>query len=383
MKVISLNSKHNEHHYPIDLIDSSLFFISKSTTVFPVSNFTINEKRGSRTKTIHSVKDGIEFPYEFPYLNYATRSISSHQVYYTFYRFHLISKIVEEVGTVNFPFDVELEGVFMTSNEVMFSIRKVDHANFDEDEEVAVYLFDAKKQKTYLIPDKSLSYSISTPTIFEHKGDQYLLLNPFYVETWEKEDIYKNTGYYTPIDENEYISIIPLKQFVKDVKAGMSLRPLIIEEKKEDGFVRVIAENMESIYYIRKDFSLKKEELVELNKDTLNKRSYLLPNGFSYHSIRIFNDNVYFVSTEEDYFYSPIKKEIFRLEHTYFEHLSGVMNVYIHHVDTRYIVADCWTRNNQEDRFYVAMVDKETRSVSYYNDKTLGCEVYEDTVVIF
>ncbi|MFD1735282.1 hypothetical protein ACFSCX_01770 [Bacillus salitolerans] len=381
MKVISLKQKDTEQIQPIDLIDSSLFYISKSTSVFPVSNFTIYEKKGARTKAIHTVQDGIEFPYEFPYLSYATRTVSSHQVYYTFYRFHLISKLVEEIGTVHYPADVELEGIFMTSQEVMYYIRKVkDH---DEDDEITYYLFDAKKQKDYVLLEHFLANSISTPTVYEYDEEWYLVFNPFYLETWEKEDLYRKKLTETTLPSEEFISIIPLKQFIKEAKAGTPISGILIEEKKHDGFVRVIAENGDSIFYVRKNYLDQKEELVELSKQTFAKKSYPLPTGFSYHSIRVFNEHVYFVSTEEDYFYSPIKKEIFRIDHTYFEHLIGVMNVYVHYVDHQYIVADCWTRNNQEDRFYVAVVDKENRSVMYFDGKSLGCEVFDQTVVIY
>jgi hypothetical protein len=379
MKVISLKQKPNEYHYPIDLIDSSLFYLSKTTTVFPVADFTIFEKKVQRTKAIHTVKDAIEFPYEFPFISYATRSLSTQQVFYTFYRYNLLSKDLEEVGSVHYPFDAELEGVFMTQTEVMYIIRKMDQDDYDD--EITFYLFDTKKQKQYVIHDTTFHDSISTPTLFLHKGESYLLLNPYFTETWEKED--DSSHHESFMKEDEFIGVIPLKQYIRDVKAGTPIHATIIEEKNKNGFVRVIAENPESIFYIRKDFSTKKEELIELNKDTFQRKSYLLPSGFSYHSIRIFNDTVYFVSTDEDYFYSPMKKEIFRLEHTYFQHLSGVMNVYVHYLDQRYIVADCWTRNHGEDLFYVAIVDKETRHIQYFEDKTLGCEVYDQTVVIY
>lgn len=70
MNIISLKQtqKHNEYFYPIDMIDSSLFYLSKTTTVFPVANFSIYEKRGKRTKEIHTVKNAIEFPYEYPFV---------------------------------------------------------------------------------------------------------------------------------------------------------------------------------------------------------------------------------------------------------------------------------------------------------------------------
>lgn len=199
----------------------------------------------------------------------------------------------------------------------------------------------------------------------------------------EKEDLFHRHDFSSQVKENEYVGIISLKQFIKNVKAGQSIEPLLIENTLRNGFVRVIAENVESIFYVRKDFETKIEELIELNKDTLQKSSYLLPAGFSYHSIRIFNDSVYFVSTDEDYFYSPMKREIFRLEHTYFQHLSGIMNVYVHYLDKQYIVADCWTRNHEEDLFYVAIVDKDKRTVQYFVDQSLGCEVYDQTVVIY
>jgi hypothetical protein len=261
----------------------------------------------------------------------------------------------------------------------MYIIRKMDQDDYDD--EITFYLFDTKKQKQYVIHDTTFHDSISTPTLFLHKGESYLLLNPYFTETWEKED--DSSHHESFMKEDEFIGVIPLKQYIRDVKAGTPIHATIIEEKNKNGFVRVIAENPESIFYIRKDFSTKKEELIELNKDTFQRKSYLLPSGFSYHSIRIFNDTVYFVSTDEDYFYSPMKKEIFRLEHTYFQHLSGVMNVYVHYLDQRYIVADCWTRNHGEDLFYVAIVDKETRHIQYFEDKTLGCEVYDQTVVIY
>lgn len=243
-----------------------------------------------------------------------------------------------------------------------------------------IYMMQRNK-KQFVINDQSMHESISTPTIFLHKNEPYILHNPFYSETWEKEDYFRG-GLRSRL-EREFVGVYPLKQFIKDVKAGIPFQPLIIEEKDCGGFVRVIAENADSIFYIRKNFTTQKEELVELNKDSFQQRNYFLPDGLSYHSIRIFNDNVYFVSTEEDYFYSPMKKEIFRLEHTYFQHLSGVMNVYVHYLDHRYIVVDCWTRNHGEDLFYVAIVDKETRKVQYFQDKTLGCEVYDQTVVIY
>jgi hypothetical protein len=380
MKVISLKQNPNIYHYPIDLIDSSLFYLAKTTTVFPVADFTIFEKKGQRTKAIHSVKDAIEFPYEYPYISYATRSISTNQVFYTFFRYNLISKDLEEVGSVHYPFDAELEGVFMTQTEVMYIIRKMDQDDYDDD--TTFYLFDTKKQKQYVIHDSTFHDSLSTPTLFLHKGESYLLLNPYFTETWEKEDV-SSYNHDDLMKEDEFIGVIPLKQYIKDVKAGTPIHATIIEERNKGGFVRVIAENPESIFYIRKDFGTKKEELIEFNKDSFQRKSYLLPSGFSYHSIRIFNDTVYFVSTDEDYFYSPMKKEIFRLEHTYFQHLSGVMNVYVHYLDQRYIVADCWTRNHGEDLFYVAIVDKQTRHIQYFEDKTLGCEVYDQTVVIY
>ncbi|MFZ3589197.1 hypothetical protein ACOI1C_07865 [Bacillus sp. DJP31] len=379
MKVLTLKQKQNENHYPIDLIDSSLFYLSKTTTVFPVADFTIYEKKGQRSKAIHTVKDAIEFPYEYPFISYAVRNISTHQVFYTFFRYNLVSKEQHEVGTVHYTFDAELEGVFMTDTEVMYIIRKIDESDYDDD--TTFYLLDAKKQKQYVIKEPSFQDSISTPTIFSHKGDPYLLLNPYYFETWEKEDHFRLKGQL--FKEKEYIAVMPLKHFIRDVKAGAPLNTLLIEEKNKGGFARVIAENGDSIFYVQKDFSTKKEELIELSKDTLQKKSYFLPSGFSYHSIRIFNDNVYFASIDEDYFYSPMKKEIFRLEHTYFQHLSGVMNVYVHYLDHRYIVADCWTRNNGADLFYVAIIDKETRNVQYFEDKALGCEVYDQTVVIY
>lgn len=378
MKVISLKNKSNDHYYPIDFIDSSLFYLSKLTTIFPVADFTIYEKNKQRSKAIHNVKDAVEFPYEYPYVSYATRAVSSNQVFYTFYRFHLLSKELREIGSVHFPFDAELEGVFMTDNEVMFTIRKMDPNNYED--EVTHYLFDAKKDRQYVINDPTFHHSISTPTLFTHKGETYLLLNPYFAETWEKEE---QVRYQDAKREKEFIGVISLKQYLKDVKADHPIQPLIIEEKDQLGFVRVIAENVESIYYIRKDFNSKTEELMELNKDTFEKKSYQLPSGFSYHSIRIFNDTVYFVSTDEDYFYSPMKKEIFRLEHTYFQHLPGVMNVYVHYLDERYIVADCWTRNHSEDIFYVAIVDKQERNIQYFEDKTLGCEVFDQTIVIY
>jgi hypothetical protein len=382
MKVISLKQNQEQYHYPLDLIDTSLFYLSKTTTVFPLSDITIHEKKGQRTKTIHSVKDAIEFPYEYAYFSYATRTLSANTAFYTFYRLNLLSKEVHEVGTVHYPFDVELEGIFMTDTEVMYSISKIIASDYED--ETTYYLFDAKKQKEYVIQDSFLRGSISTPTIFLHKGEQYLLLNPFYSETWEKEDYFRNQSRLTEVNkENENISIISLKQYIRDIKTETPIRSSVLDEKGIDGFIRVIAENGESIFYIRKDFKTKKEELIELNKETFQKKSYLLPVGFSYHSIRIFNDNVYFVSTEEDYFYSPMKKEIFRLEHTYFGHLDSVMNVYVHYLDHRYIVADCWTRNNGEDLFYVAIVDKETRDIQYFVDKSLGCEVYDQTVVVY
>jgi hypothetical protein len=379
MKVISLkNNSSSEHYYPIDLIDSSLYYLSKTTTVFPVADLTIFEKKGQRTKAIHSVRDAIEFPYEFPFLNYAVRIVSTNQVFYTFYRFHLLSKEVYEIGSVHFPFDAELEGVFMTQSEVMFIIRKMDPSNYDD--EVTYYLFDGKKDKQYVINDMTFHESISTPTIFTHKGEPYLLLNPFYSETWEKEDLARTQE--SPKGK-EYIGVISLKQYIKDVKAEFPIHPYILDEMDGNGFIRVIAENAEFIYYIRKEFHFKKEELIELNKDTFQRVSYPLPSGFSYHSIRIFNGTVYFVSTEEDYFYSPMKKEIFRLEHTYFQHLPGVMNVYVHYLDERYIVADCWTRNHGEDLFYVAIIDKKARNIQYFEDKALGCEVIDQTVVVY
>ncbi|MBM7659786.1 hypothetical protein JOC85_000553 [Bacillus mesophilus] len=379
MKVISLkNNSSNEHYYPIDLIDSSLFYLSKTTTVFPVADFTIYEKKGQRTKAIHSVRDAIEFPYEFPFLSYAVRIVSTNQVFYTFYRFNLLSKEISEIGSVHFPFDAELEGVFMTQSEVMFIIRKMDPNSYDD--EVTYYLFDGKKDKQYVINDTTFHESISTPTIFAHKGEPYLLLNPFYSETWEKEDLARNQD---SLKVKEYIGVISLKQYIKDVKAEFPIHPYILDEMGGNGFIRVIAENADYIYYIRKEFHQSKEELIELNKDTFQKNSYPLPKGFSYHSIRIFNDTVYFVSTEEDYFYSPMKKEIFRLEHTYFQHLPGVMNVYVHYMDERYIVADCWTRNHGEDLFYVAIIDKKARDIQYFEDKSLGCEVIDQTVVIY
>ncbi|WP_246938635.1 hypothetical protein [Bacillus pinisoli] len=378
MKVITLKNNTNEHYYPIDLIDSSLFYLSKVTTIFPVADFTIYEKNKNRTKEIHTVKDAVEFPYEFPYVSYATRTVSSNQVFYTFYRFHLLSKELHEIGSTHFPFDAELEGVFMTDHEVMFIIRKMDPSSYEDD--VTHYLLDAKKEKQFVINDHTFHDAISTPTLFTHKGDTYLLLNPYYMETWEKED---HARYHELNKEKEFIGVISLKQYMKDVKSDYPIHPLIIDETDRNGFIRVIAENADSIYYIRKDFPTNKEELIELNKDDFGKRSYLLPKGFSYHSIRIFNDTVYFVSTEEDYFYSPMKKEIFRLEHTYFQHLPGVMNVYVHYLDERYIVADCWTRNHGEDLFYVAIVDKQERKIQYFEDKALGCEVYDQTIVIY
>jgi hypothetical protein len=384
MKVISLKQKQkqNQNYYPVDFIDTSLFYLSKTTTIFPVADITVFEKKGQRSKAIHSVKDAIEFPYEYPYISYATRAFSANTAFFTFYRFNLLSKEVVEVGTVHYPFDVELEGIFMTDSEVMYSISRMTESDYDE--EITFYLFDAKKQKQYIIKDPSLNDSVSTPTVFLHKGEQYLLLNPFYSETWEKEDYYRSkSSLAEPPKEDEFVGILSLKQYIKDIKADHPIHATILDEKGKDGFVRVIAENGEAIFYIRKDFTSKKEELVELNKDTFEKKSYLLPLGFSYHSIRIFNDNVYFVSTEEDYFYSPMKKEIFRLEHTYFQHLDGVMNVYVHYLDHRYIVADCWTRNHGEDLFYVVIVDKETRKVQYFMDKSLGCEVYDQTVIIY
>ncbi|WP_456275894.1 hypothetical protein [Bacillus sp. AK128] len=378
MKVISLKNKSNEHYYPIDLIDTSLFYLSKTTTIFPIADFTVFEKKGQRSKAIHSVKDAIEFPYEFPYLNYAVRIMSTNQVFYTFYRFHLISKELSEIGSVHFSYDAELEGIFMTETEVMYLVRKMDPNDYED--EVTYYLFDAKKEKQYVIHDNSLQDSISTPTIFNHQGEAYLLLNPYYSETWEKEDQAK---YQELQKTNEFIGVLPLKQYIKNIKADFPISPTIIEEINQNGFVRVIAENEDFIYYIRKNFPSKKEELVELSKDSFLKKSYPLPSGFSYHSIRIFNDTVYFVSTDEDYFYSPMKKEIFRLEHTYFQHLPGVMNVYVHYLDEQYIVADCWTRNHGEDLFYVAIIDKHARDIQYFKDKALGCEVFDQTVVIY
>ncbi len=379
MKVLHLKQNQNETHYPIDLIDSSLFYLSKTSTVFPVADFTIYENKGQRSKTIHSVKNAIEFPYEYPYINYAVRMLSNQQVFYTFFRFNLLSKNLKEVGTVHYSFEAELEGIFMTDTEVMYTISEIDEIDYED--ETTIYLLDAKKQKQYVINEPTLQNSISTPALFLHKGDSYLLLNPYYMETWEKEDNFRQRGKLK--SENEYIAIIPLKHFIRDIKAGSPLNLFFIEEIDENGFSRVIAENGDSIFYIRKDFISKKEELVELNKDTLQKKYYFLPSEFSYHSIRIFNDNVYFVSIDEDYFYSPMKKEIFRLEHTYFQHLSGIMNVYVHYLDQRFIVADCWTRNNGVDLFYVAIIDKELRRIQYFEDKTLGCEVYDQTVIIY
>lgn len=382
MNVISIKENKNLNYtqYPIDLIDTSLFFVSKSTTTYPLADMTIYERKGQRTREIHSINSAIDFPYEYPFVSYATRSSSANVAFYTFYRFNLINKELHEVGTIHFPQDVELEGIFMTDSEVMYSIFNKD----DEDDENSLQLFDAKKQRVYTIEDRYLRSSISTPTIFHRKGEPHLLLNPYLVDTWESEESFRRKGELPDLTiHNEYIGVISLKQFIKDCKAGVPFSTTLVETKQIDGFARVIAENIESIFYIRKDFVSQVVELVEVNKETFEKSFFRLPNGFSYNTIRIFNDHVYFVSTEEDYFYSPIKKEIFRLEHTYFQHLNDLLSVYVHYIDDRYIVADCWTRSDGKDLFHIAIVDKLTKNVQYFSGKSLACEVYDQTVIIY
>ncbi|KAA0546493.1 hypothetical protein FZW96_14700 [Bacillus sp. BGMRC 2118] len=384
MNVISLkdSKKINSIQYPIDLIDASLFYVSKSTTTYPLADMTIYEKKGNRTKEIHKMNNAIDFPYEYPFINYATYTSSGNAAFYTFFRFHLISKELHEVGTIHFPHEIEFEGEFMTDTEVMYSVFNKDA---DEDEnETSLYLFDAKKQRVYSVNDRFLNSSLSTPTIFHRNGEAHLLLNPYLVDTWESEESYRNQEDIIDVSSHfEYIGVISLKQFVKECKANVPFSISIVDKKDIDGFTRVIAENMESFFYIRKDYPTQIVELVQVDKVTFEKEMYRLPNGFSYNTIRIFNDHVYFVSTEEDYFFAPIKKEIFKIEHTYFQHLKDLLNVYVHYIDERYIVTDCWTRSDGKDLFHVAIIDKLTQNVQYYNGKSIACEVFDQTVIIY
>ncbi|MBM6618308.1 hypothetical protein [Bacillus suaedaesalsae] len=384
MKVISLkdNKKINSIQYPLDLIDTSLFFVSKSTTTYPLADMTIYEKKSKRSKEIHSINSVIDFPYEYPFVSYATHSSSGNVAFYTFFRFNLISKELHEVGTIHLPQESEFEGIFMTDSEVMYSVFNKDAD--ESDDETSLYLFDAKKQRVYTIEDRYLRSAISTPTIFQRKGEAHLLLNPYLVDTWESEESYRNQEDVPDISAHfEYIGVISLKQFVKECKANIPFSITMIDSKEIDGFTRVIAENIDSFFYIRKDYATQIVELVQVNKETFNKSIYQLPNGFSYNTIRIFNDHVYFVSTTEDYFYAPIKKEIFRIEHTYFQHLDDLLSVYVHYIDERYIVADCWTRKDAKDLFHVAIVDKLTKEVQYFNGKSMACEVFDQTVIIY
>lgn len=148
------------------------------------------------------------------------------------------------------------------------------------------YLIDIRDLSKHFIMDLRIVNGIRDHfVVFDHSGNEMILIEEAYMEEWEREDIYsraltKNVMASTSI---ESIMLVSKEEFIKSIKKQTrDIEAIEIEERTLDGWCRYMGREDGKIYYSIKDFESKLESIynysLDDNKSTLvtiiNHRDY-------------------------------------------------------------------------------------------------------------
>jgi len=248
------------------------------------------------------------------------------------------------------------------------------------------YLHDISEGKKYEIYDKRTRLGVRDYLFcYEFQGGKFILFEEAYMEDYEKEDIY-NKGipkekFYIKDSYIESLNILPLKEFIKNIKNNEeSISFIEIHGTELDGWTRYFGMDTNFIYFRTKDFKTRVESYYSIDKNTFLKRKLQNINSDPYKDKRI----IYDIDKQQVYV-SEVKEDNIEIQEIYKKNINLIypkcLGEFCNIIEDRYLITWYWIEDEEDNYFeYTVVKDIKTGTKHRYQG---NCDIYEDVVVLY